>query len=170
MPGGAVLLTGSLASGKTAVAQEIVAIARDLGLRAAAIDLDWLGWTTGTTIGPDELIARNLSAVAGNYAAAGIDHLVLARAIVHQESLQAVTGALPEWELMVVRLDAPRAALEQRIRARDSGSELREHLLELDEMSDQVLAAAPGAHVVINDGRDLEDVAKDVMRVAGWMP
>lgn len=71
MTGRAVLLTGSLASGKTAVAQEIVAVAKQLDLRAAAIDVDWLGWATGATVGLDELIARNLSAVADNYVAAG---------------------------------------------------------------------------------------------------
>jgi hypothetical protein len=56
------------------VVKEVVAIASTLGLRAAAIDLDWLGRTTGATVGVDELIARNLTAVAGTYAAAGIDH------------------------------------------------------------------------------------------------
>jgi hypothetical protein len=169
VPGRAVLLTGSLASGKTAVAQEMVAIAKDLGLPAAAIDLDWLSWATGATIGLDELIARNLSAVAGSYAAAGIDRLVLARAIVHSSGLPVVAGALPGWELTVIRLDAPRAALVQRIRERDSGSELREHLAELDEMTRKVIAAAPGARVVANDGRELGDVAREVMRAAGWI-
>jgi hypothetical protein len=167
--GRALLLTGGVATGKTIVAKELVAIASTLGLRAAAIDLDWLGWATGATLGLDDLIARNLSAVAGSYAAAGIDHLALARAVVHQGGLQVVAGALTGWDLTVIRLAAPRAALEQRIRARDSGSELREHLSELDEMTEQVSAAAPGAHVVVNDGRDLEDVANEVMRLAGWM-
>lgn len=70
----------------------------------------------------------------------------------------------------MIRLDAPRAALERRIRARDSGSELREHLAELDEMTQQVTAAAPGAPVVVNDGRELGDVAREIMRTAGWIP
>lgn len=147
----------------------MVAIAKDLGLRAAAIDLDWLGWATGPTIGLDELIARNLSAVAGNYAAAGIDRLVLARAIVDSSGLQVIAEALRDWDLTVVRLDAPRAVLEQRIRERDSGAELRDHLAELDEMTRKVTAAVPGAPVVVNDGRELGDVARDVMRAAGWI-
>lgn len=165
----ALVLTGGLATGKTAVAKEVVAIASRLGLRAAAIDLDWLGWATGATVGLDDLIARNLSAVAGNYAAAGVDHLALARAMVHPSGLQVVAGALAGWELTVIRLTASTATLEQRIRARDSGSELREHLSELDEMTEQVSAAAQGAHVVVNDSRDLEDVANEVMQVAGWI-
>lgn len=70
----ALLLTGGLATGKTVVIKEVVAIASTRGLRAAAIDLDWLSWTTGATIGVDDLIARNLRAVAGTDAAAGVDH------------------------------------------------------------------------------------------------
>lgn len=151
------------------MAKEVVAIASALGLHAAAIDLDWLAWATGATTRLDDLIERNLTAVAGNYAAAGIHRLVLARAMVHSTSLQAVADALIGWELTVIRLVAPRVALEQRIRARDSGSELVEHLTELDEITEKVMAAAPGAHVVVNDERDLDDVANEVMRVAGWI-
>ena len=165
----ALLLTGGLATGKTVVIKEVVAIASTLSLRAAAIDLDWLGWATGATVALDDLIARNLTAVAGTYASAGIDHLAVARAVVHPRGLMVIAGALAEWELTVIRLDAPRGSLEHRIRARDSGSELREHLSELDNMTDRVSAAAPGALVVVNDGRDLQDVAMDVMRIAGWI-
>lgn len=150
------------------MAQEIVAVAAKLGLRAAAIDLDWLGWATGATIGLDELIGRNLEAMAGNYEAAGIDHLVLARALVDPSGLEAIASAL-RWDLTVIRLAAPRAELERRIRARDSGSELQEHLSALDEMTEKVAAAAPGAHVIANRGRELGDVAREVMRIAGWI-
>jgi len=164
------VLTGGLATGKTTVAKEVVTIASALGLHAAAVDLDWLGWATGATVTLDDLIASNLTAVAGNYAAAGVDHLVLARAVVHPGGLRAVARALPAWELTVVRLTAPRAALEQRIRSRDYGSELLEHLTDLDEMTEKVTAAAPGAHVVVNHGRELGDVANEVMRLAAWIP
>jgi hypothetical protein len=165
----AVLITGSLASGKTAVAQEIIAVAAKLGLRAAAIDLDWLGWAAGATMGLDELIARNLVAMAGNFEAAGIDHLVMARAMVDPDAVQTVVQALAGWDVTVMRLVAPRAVLELRIRARDTGSELQQHLSELDEITERVKAAAPGAHAIANQGRELGDVAREVMRMAGWI-
>ena len=168
MTGRALLLTGGLATGKTVVVKEVVAIASTVGLRAAAIDLDWLGWATGATVGLDDLIARNLTAVAGTYAEVGIDHLALARAVIHPSGLRVVAAALAGWKLTVIRLAAPRSSLEQRIRARDSGSELRDHLSELDEITEQVSAAVPDAHVIVNDGRDIEDVAKEIMRIAGW--
>jgi hypothetical protein len=151
------------------VAKEVVAAASAIGLRAAAIDLDWLGWTTPTDGGVENLIARNLQAIAINFAALGIDHLVLARGIVDPNGLKIVAGALPDWAFEVVRLDATTTTMERRIRARDSGAELTEHLGEIDEMSRRVRDATPTAQAVVNDARDLRDVAREVMRVAGWI-
>jgi molybdopterin-guanine dinucleotide biosynthesis protein len=51
------LLTGGLATGKTVVVKEVVAIASTLGLRAAAIDVDWLGWATGATLELDDRLS-----------------------------------------------------------------------------------------------------------------
>ena len=151
------------------MAKEVVAIASVVGLPAAAIDLDWLGWTTPTTGRIDDLIARNLIAIAANYTALGIDHLVLARGIVNPDGLEVVAAALPKWTLDVVRLDAATSTMEQRIRSRDAGAELEEHLALLDEMAQRVREATPTAHAVMNDQRALRDVAREVMRVAGWI-
>ena len=163
------VLTGGLATGKTAVAQEVISVAAHLGLRAAAIDLDWLGWTTGAESDVEELIGRNLAAVAANYAAAGVDHLVLARALLRPRALEALAAVLPGWVLAAVRLEARRTTLERRLRIRDSGAELRNHLDELDDMTRRVAAAAPKTAVVVNDGRELRAVALEVMRLVDWI-
>ncbi len=165
----ALLLTGGLATGKTAVAREVVAAAAERALRVAAVDLDWLGWATGATLGVDELIGRNLTDVAANYAQAGIDDLVLARAVLNPLSLRAVREALPGWEVMVVRLDASRSTLVGRVRARDSGAELDEHLAEIDEITERAINTAPSAPVVLNEERTLREVALEVMRLARWI-
>jgi hypothetical protein len=165
----AVLLTGGLGAGKTAVAKEVITIASAVGLHAAAIDLDWLGWTTEATGGVDDLIARNLAAIAANYVALGIDHLVLARGIVNPDGLEVVSAALPGWKLEVVRLNATTGTMEHRIRARDSGAELEEHLAQVGEIAQRVREATPSAHVVVNEQRALRDVARDVMLAAGWI-
>jgi hypothetical protein len=169
MTGRALLLTGGLAAGKTTVAKEIVAIASEDGLKVAAIDLDWLGWTTPTAIGVDDLIARNLAAVVANFSAVGFDHLVLARAVVSAYGLQVVAATLAKWDLMVVRLEVPRPAAEHRIRLRDSGAELEGHLAELDEMALRVAEATPMTRSVVNENRALREVALEVMKTAGWV-
>ena len=162
------LLTGPVGAGKTAVAKEVVAAAAELGIGVAAIDLDWLGWSTGAAVGVDGLIARNLAAVASNYAAAGIQRIVLARARVSPQGLVSMVQALPGWELTIFNLHASRSTLEARIRNRDSGSELDEHLAELDDMAGRN-ESAPASRTVDNDMRSLREVAVDVMRLSGWI-
>jgi hypothetical protein len=164
----ALVLTGGLAVGKTAVAREVVVVAAERGLRVAAIDLDWLGWTSSTQLPVDELISRNLAAVAANYRVAGIDRLVLARALVAPASLVAIGQALPDWNVTVVRLTAPRPTIERRIRVRDSGVELEEHLGQIDDITSRTNLIAADAPVVVNDGGSLREAALDVIRIAGW--
>jgi hypothetical protein len=161
----AVLLTGPVASGKTVVAQEVVAIAEERGLHAAAVDLDWLGWATGGATTVDAMIAANLAAVAANYARWGISRLVVARALVGDDALAHLAESLPAWRLSVATLEAPRATLERRLRRRDTGAELEHNLLHLD----LPMSAPGGAIPVRNDGRTVRDVALDVMAVAGWI-
>ena len=161
----AVLLTGPVASGKTAVAQEMVSICEDRGLAAAAIDLDWLGWSTGGSLRVSELIARNLAAVAANYAAAGIERVVLARAYVAESNLDEIKESLPGWKLTVVSLEASRQTLEERLRSRDSGAELEHHLVHIAEGHQRL----HGAKAVINEGRELREVALEVMTIGAWI-
>jgi hypothetical protein len=161
----AVLLTGPVASGKTAVAEEMVSICEERGLSAAAVDLDWLGWSTGGTLRPNELIARNLAAVADNYAAAGIERVVLARAYVGESILDAVKAALPGWKLAAVSLEASRETLEERVRGRDRGAELEHHLGHIAEGHQRL----HGARAVINERRELREVALEVMRIGAWI-
>ena len=154
--------------GKSAVAKEVVAVASERDLGVAAIDLDWLGWTSGGSLSVDELINRNLAAVAATYAAAGIEKLVLARAIASTSKLAAIGEALAGWKLTVIRVTGPRPTVEKRIRARDSGAELEEHLGQIDEMTRRTDAAAPDAPVVVNDDGLLRDAALEVIRLAAW--
>ena len=154
--------------GKTAMAQEIVAIAAERGLWVAAIDLDWLGWASGGSVSVDELINRNLALVAANYSAAGIERLVLARALVSSSNLVAIGRALPGWKLTVVRLQAPFPTLQKRIRARDSGAELDEHLGDIEAMTRRTDAVAPEAPVVVNDDGSLREAALEVLRLWEW--
>ncbi len=163
------ILTGAVGTGKTAVAQEVVAAAHEFGMSVAAIDLDWLGWLAGGSVRVDEMISRNLASVASNYLDAGVTRLVLARALVESASLQSLEISLLGWHLTVINLRASRSTLEQRLRGRDSGTELEEHLAEFPDMARRTDSAVPGARVVINEDRTLRDVAIEVMRIAEWI-
>jgi adenylylsulfate kinase-like enzyme len=167
----AILLTGTLGSGKTAVAVEVAWLLSLRDVRVAVIDLDWLGWAhLGDEERPgriDELVAANLAALRPNYAAAGVEHLVLARLLIRRAALEAVRAALPDAELTVVRLTASPATLAARLRRRDSGRELEEHLGEFQPY-DALAAGVDSDAVVDNDGRPVSEVAEEVLRLAGW--
>ncbi|GAA1023141.1 hypothetical protein Aple_098100 [Acrocarpospora pleiomorpha] len=162
----ATLLTGGLASGKTAVATEIGEILHETGVPYAVIDLDWLCWC-GPSSDVHALLEINLSAVWQNYRAAGIRRLVLARALLEPGHLTTVRRALPDVSLTVVRLTAPASTIRQRLRSRDSGATLIGHLAELDEFTAQVEQAALEDHIVPNDGRPIREVATEVLSLVG---
>jgi adenylylsulfate kinase len=171
MPGvPAVLLTGTIGSGKTVVAVEVGALLQERGVSAALVDLDWLGWAhLGSGFdGYDGLIARNLAAVWPNFVAAGAHAFVLVRAVREQASIERIRRAVPDAELTVVRLTAPQALIERRIRRRDAGVELVEHIAASADFARALDEAGLDAAVVVNDERPIREVAGDVLRA--WSP
>jgi len=166
-----VLLTGTVGSGKTAVAIEIGHLLEQQGKSAAVIDLDWLGWLhlSSSSLTADELIARNLAAIWSNLRGAGMRYAVLARAILDQDGLDALRAAIPDADLMVVRVTALPPTIERRLRRRDSGHELVEHLRESVEMSRVMDRSGLEDIAVANDNRTPQEVAREVLQRVGWI-
>jgi hypothetical protein len=165
------LLTGTVGSGKTVVAIEIGHILEQQGKPAAVVDLDWLGWLhlRASAVTADELIARNLAAIWPNLREAGMSYAVLARAILGRNGLDALRAAVPEADLVVVRLTASPSAIEGRLRRRDSGQELEEHLRESMEMSRAMDREGLEDTSVANDDRSPQEVAREVLQRVGWI-
>ena len=88
------------------------------------------------------------------------------RYVEDRPQLEEFRAALAGVELFVVRLVASQEVIEQRLRARDSGAQLAEHLAET-----ALFAAAakptPEDAVVENGDRPLAEVA-EVLAAAGW--
>jgi hypothetical protein len=163
-----VLLTGTVGAGKSAAIVEICDVLGERGEKAAAIDLDWLGWAAGVE-DVDNLIARNLSAVWPNLRSAGVRYLALARVIRTPLFLDNLRQALPEVKLEVVRLVVPPELVESRLRQRDSGTELEEHLAEAAYFEDIVTQISLEDYRVPNAERNLREVALDILETVGWI-
>lgn len=131
----AVLVTGAVGVGKTAVAVAAGDILQQRGLPAAVVDLDWLGWVMGSKIPVAELIARNLEAILPNFAEARIDYLILTRAMETETDAMSIRSALGDIPLKIVILSASEATIESRLRARDTGATLEQHLIQANAMS-----------------------------------
>jgi len=165
------LLTGTIGSGKTVVAIAMGHLLEQQGKSAAVMDLDWLAWLhlRSSAVTADELIARNLAAIWPNLREAGMGYAVLARAIVGRDGLDVLRVAVPEADLIVVRLIASPSTIERRLRRRDSGHELLEHLRESVEMSRVMDEAGLEDTSVANDNRTPQEVAREVLQRVGWI-
>src|SRR5712692_8302767 len=116
------IITGSMGSGKTAVMAEASDILALRGIPHAAIDLDMLGFAhLPTAARSDDVIYRNLQAVTQNYAALGVDRLLLARAIESRAELECCLGAVAAKEVVVCRLTASIETMQQRVGLRETG-------------------------------------------------
>ena len=163
----ALLLIGTMGSGKTTVMLEVGRLLSERGEPHALVDLDWLAWVeppAASSLRVRDMLVANLAAVAATFRLGGIRQLVLARHVTQAQELAAIEAAVGQVELTVVRLEAPEALIESRIRARDTGRELEEHLAELGA------GATPEFpyRSVANDGKPPAEVADEVLRAAGW--
>ncbi len=170
-PARAILLTGTVGSGKTAVAIEIGELLEAGDRSYALVDLDWLAWVRpapASIYTVHSLLAENLGLIWPRFREAGVERLVLARYLDDAAQLRALRAVLPGVELCVVRLTAPQPLVEQRLRARDAGVQLEEHLAETARLAARAEAAAIEDAVVANGERPLRAVAEDVVAAAGW--
>jgi adenylylsulfate kinase len=163
----ALLLVGTVGSGKTTVLLALGDHLSERGEPHALVDLDWLAWVAPSPtseLGVQEILVANLAAAVETFRRAGVTRLVLARHLTRADDVAAIEAALTGAALEVVRLDVPAAVLETRIRARDSGRQLAEHLGEIGA------AQLPEfAHLTVeNDGRPPAEVADEILRTIGW--
>jgi chloramphenicol 3-O-phosphotransferase len=163
----AILLTGGVGAGKTTVLLALGELLEERAEPYALVDLDWLAWLRPApgTLSVSEALVANLGAAWATFRRAGIERLVLARAVQSAEELTAIRGALAGVDLVAVRLLSDEGTRERRLRLRDTGRELDEHLLLLSQGEPPLFEDAE----VANHGAP-HTVALAVMRIAGWAP
>ena len=115
-----VLITGVYGSGKSSVAAEIAYLLEQRRQPYALLDLDFLGWgvvSFDEHAPGDQLMLRNLAAVASNYRDAGISVFVLAWFVRDRGALRNVREAVGV-PLRMVRLSVPLPDIERRAERR----------------------------------------------------
>jgi hypothetical protein len=160
-----------MGSGKTAVTIELGDRLELAGEPYALVDLDWLGWVQpapASLLTQRSVLTRNLRLIWPTFREAGVARLVLARFVEDGTQLEEFRVALPGVELFVVRLVASQDVIERRLRARDSGAQLAEHLAESAAFAARGEANALEDAVVENGDRPLGEVAAEVLAAAGW--
>jgi DNA polymerase III delta prime subunit len=168
----ALFLTGPPGSGKTALAHEVSELLFHAGEPHAVIDIDELARGVLPS-GSDDfnlaLAATNLNAVWANFRALGVRRLVIDRIVLGREDLDHLCHAVPDCEVTVCRVTAPRDEIRNRIGRRESGS-AREFLLSMSERIDDALDGSdlPGFAVDNGANSKLTAVAMQILRRLDW--
>jgi predicted kinase len=169
---GALLLTGTVGVGKTAVAEAIGDLLRDAGVPKAVVDVDWLraAWPPPPGDPFNRAMAlRNLAAVGANYLDAGAVRLVLAGVVETPEDREAHAAALGV-PLTVVRLVAdPDVVRARLLRRHDQDDDARRwHLHRAGELHAIQEDSAVEDHRVDTSSRTVPETAAAVLASVGW--
>jgi hypothetical protein len=166
------LLSGPVGAGKSTVGAAAATLLREAGIPHALIDLPMIGqcWPA-----PDDdpwnerVIHRNLASMWSTFREAGASRLILCRVLEAWSLLDQVIDAVPGAEVTVVRLRAPIAVLHTRLRHREAGDPSW-YLAAATGLADTMERSAVHDHVVDNASSSPSGVAKEVLRLAGWLP
>jgi hypothetical protein len=159
-----------MGAGKTAVLGEASDLLAHRRIVHAAIDLDGLGLAhLPSADGADAAMYTNLRSVCANYAALGVNRVLLARALESRAQLDRCRDAVSAESLIVCRLVAGVPAMQQRVRAREPGIE-QQRYVDRVKLLDGILDRA---HLedfrVENQHRSVTDAAMEMLVKAGWI-
>ena len=168
-PARLLVVTGSMGAGKSTVMAEASDILTAAGIVHAAIDLDGLAIVHDAGRRGGDLAYVNLQSVWRNFAADGIDALLVAAALETRADLDRLRAAVAAESVVVCRLRASLVVMQARVRVREPGM-LQAQLVDRVAMLEQVLdAAALEDFSIENDGVSVTAVARDMLVRAGWL-
>ena len=163
----ALLVTGSMGSGKTSMLGEASDILEQRRVVHACLDLDWLAHTSG--VDQADLLERNLAAVAANLAAAGIERLLIAGAIETRAELERIKRAVGVQRMVTCRLRAPLEVMEARLSARERGIHAQRYIDRVRVLEKLLDDAALEDFEVDTGGSSITCAATEMLQRAGWI-
>lgn len=116
-----------------------------------------------------KLRVDNLAAIWPNLHSAGFRHIVISGAISTQKELHLIREAVGHSVLTVVRLITPPSLLEARLRGRDVGRLLDDHLAVMPTIARSLDQSRIEDFRVMNDARPAGEVATRVLERVGWL-
>jgi hypothetical protein len=116
-----------------------------------------------------QLTHRHLTALYEQFVIAGLRRLLLAEAVETRAELRALREAMPGADLVVCRLLASFETMERRLRVREPGLNQSRFVNRARELDRALDAAAVENFTLVNDGRQVTDVARELLTRAGWL-
>ena len=168
----ALVLTGTIAAGKTTLAEAISDELHEKGVRHGLLDLDWLGQVYPALDPADPfdlgLSLENLRAIVPNFGARGVERFVIVATITGQSELAALRAALPECEVLVARVHAPGPAILRRIERRDTGALRDDFRARALPLAVTIEAARVADFAIANDDGAVETAAAAALERLRW--
>jgi hypothetical protein len=164
------IITGSMGSGKSTVMGEASDILAESGIAHAAIDLDTLRiFHLSSKVHDHHVDCRNLECVWVNYRSLGLTRLLLAAAIESRSDLESFCDAVSAAVTVVCRLTASLATMQQRVRMREPGIRQQEFVERVAVLNASLDSARLEDFSVANENRPVTEVAREMLRLAGWL-
>jgi hypothetical protein len=166
------VVTGPVGVGKSTILHEADSLLIRAGVPHATVELEDIARYWGPR--PGELRTRpdvayqNLAAVWGNFSAAGADRLLLSLLMEQQGDLDPVHAVIPDARITVVRLQAPLAVIEERLRSREL-TVLDQELSAARWWVSRLEGSTFGDYAVDNGSRPPRQVAAEVLRKLRWI-
>lgn len=169
-----VVINGTTGIGKSATLQAMGALLAERRLPHALVDFDFLSlaWPAPTDDPFNlRLGLRNLTDVAANYRAAGLERLAIASVLTNRADADAFARATGGERMLVCRLRADPRTIEARLRRRhgaDAEWELPWFLERFQVLEDELETAAIDDVIIDVDDLSPKEVAHEVLAAVGW--
>jgi hypothetical protein len=159
-----------MGAGKSSVLGEASDILSIRHLPHAAIDLDGLalGYLPDGS-GKDEFMYRNLHSVCANFAAAGVSRFIVARALEKRAELEHCREAVSAEDVVVCRLNADVALMQQRVARRETGVFQETFVARVAKLNEILDRANLEDFTIANGDRALKEIATEMLDKAGWL-
>ena len=159
-----------MGAGKTSVLAEASDLLTRRKQAHAAIDLDAFGMARLPSGNPTDVVMYdNLRSVCQNYAALGVQRLMVARAIESRDQLELCRKTVSATNVTVCRLTCDIETMRRRVEMREPGISQRECVARVADLNHILDRAGLEHFTVCNEGRPLTDVALEVLIQAGWI-
>jgi len=165
-------VTGPVGVGKSSVIREAGRLLRDRDVSYGLVDLEWIGdsWPRP----PDDpwngrVVFHNLRAMWDTFARSGAERLLCAGVLEDRSHLSWFADAVPGARVTVVRLRAPLAVIEERLRRREPDTAVDWYLDMARALAGTLEVANVEDHVLDNVDGSLTEVAARALHLAGWI-
>ena len=116
----------------------------------------------------EQLARHNLACMWLNFRAVGVERLIVTRVLESRSLIRHLTDAVPGAEVVVVRLRAPLAVVQARIRERN-GDHAEWFLDAAEHLVPAMDAQAVEDYLIDNSALSIDQTAREVLRVTGWL-